>query len=214
MILSGTTPTILEPGIYKGGIELRNQSVALLRPGIYVLEGGGLALGAQSSVFSVGPTTTATAVPSWTDLTATAWRATVCPATGCGVMIYNTSGAGGMGQIAAGGGATLMLRPYKGSIEEYRYLVIWQDGTPVPTLTSQQPQVGLGGGGRVDISGTVYAPSAKVYMTGGSGGSGGDATNLTLQFISWDLHLQGNSSFTFQYNGENFTRPTKYGLTE
>ena len=33
-------------------------------------------------------------------------------------------------------------------------------------------------------------------MGGGSGGSGGN-TNLTLQFISWDLEFRGNSAFTF-----------------
>ncbi len=212
LVLNGTT-AILEPGTYKGGIELKSQAVALLRPGIYVLEGGGLNLGAQSSVFSVGPTTTATAA-TWSTLTPTAWRASVCTDVNCGVMIYNTSGAGGVGAISAGGGATMMLRPYKGSIEEYKYLLIWQNGNPIPTSSYQQPQIALGGGGRVDIGGTVYAPSAKVYMTGGSGGSGGDATNLTLQFISWDLHMQGNSSFKFHYNGENFARPTKYGLTQ
>lgn len=213
LVLSGTTPTMLEPGTYKGGIELKNQSVALLRPGIYVLEGGGLSIGAQSSVFSIGATTTASDA-TWSTLTPSAWRASVCTAVNCGVMIYNTSGAGGVGEISAGGGGTMMLRPYTGSIEEYKYLVIWQNGNPVPTSSYQQPQLGLGGGGRIDIGGTVYAPSAKVYMTGGSGGSGGDAINLTLQFVAWDLHLQGNASFTFQYNGETFARPTKYGLIQ
>lgn len=213
LVLSGTTPTILEPGTYKGGIELRNQSVALLRPGIYVLEGGGLAIGAQSSIFSIGATTSATALP-WATVTSTIWRASACPSVECGVLIYNTAGAGGMGAISAGGGGTVMLGSYKGSIEDYKYLLIWQNGNPVPTSSYQQPDIALGGGGRVDIGGTVYAPSAKVYMTGGSGGSGGDATNLTLQFLSWDLHMQGNSSFTFNYRGDTFTKPTKYGLIE
>ena len=59
----------------------------------------------------------------------------------------------------------------------------------------------------MDIGGTVYAPSAKVQMGGSSGGSGGDSVDLTLQFISWDLELSGNSSFHFHYNANTFARP-------
>jgi hypothetical protein len=94
---------------------------------------------------------------------------------------------------------------------EYRNLLLWQDASPVPL---SQPTVALGGGGSVDLGGTVYAPSALVYMTGGSGGGGGSATNVTLQFIAWDLQIQGNSTFNFFYNSDEFARPTDYGLVE
>jgi hypothetical protein len=97
---------------------------------------------------------------------------------------------------------------------EYRNMLLWQDANPVPTSTHAQPTVRLGGGGQVEMSGTLYAPNAPVYMTGGSGGSGGSATNITLQFICWDLQVQGNSSFHFYYNSEEFARPTDYGLVQ
>ena len=42
----------------------------------------------------------------------------------------------------------------------------------------------------------------------------GDTVNLTLQFISWDLAFQGNSSFHFFYVDNDFARPTNYGLLE
>jgi len=70
------------------------------------------------------------------------------------------------------------------------------------------------GGGGVEMSGTVYAPSAKVQMGGSSGGSGGTSVDLTLQFISWDLELSGNSNFHFRYNAEAFAHPLDYGLVE
>ena len=54
-------------------------------------------------------------------------------------------------------------------------------------------------------------PGAEVFMTGGSGGSGG-GTDLTLQFIAWDLQIQGNSSFHFFYQSNHFTSPPDYGL--
>jgi hypothetical protein len=72
--------------------------------------------------------------------------------------------------------------------------------------------VALSGGGSVNISGTVYAPSAAVTMGGGSGGSGGSSTDITLQFISWDITFSGNSSFHFYYQSDAFARPADYGL--
>ncbi len=96
---------------------------------------------------------------------------------------------------------------------EYRNLLIWQSGSPTPSSTYGQPEIGLSGGGSVDISGTLYAPGAKVLMGGGSGGSGGN-TNLTLQFIVWDLEMSGNSAFTFNYSDNDFVRPRDYGLVQ
>jgi Flp pilus assembly protein TadG len=219
IILNNTTQ-VLEPGIYLGGIQLRNSSIALLRPGIYVLDGGGLStslgldIGAQASVCSISATSTATDCSNWE---------AECPDTACGVLIYNKgllSGLGAMGQISIGAGATMKLRAYDDraimsgtSYFQYRNLLIWQDKNPVPTALLGQPEIRLSGGGNVTISGTVYAPSAKVSMGGGSGGSGGNVT-LTLQFIAWDLEMSGNSAFRFLYGDSEFTRWKDYGLVQ
>ena len=211
LILSNET-RVLEPGIYRGGIELRNSSIVLLRPGIYVIEGGGLAVGAQAKVLSVSSSVSAPNLTNW---------GADCPLNGCGVMIYNTGGAtSAMGPIAVAAGSTIKLRAYdpdalaSGGVPDFENILIWQDANPVPTISYAQPIVQLNGGGNVDIRGTVYAPSAKVEMGGNSGGSGGDVVNLTLQFISWDLELRGNSAFTFYFNDDEFVRPLVYGLVE
>jgi hypothetical protein len=213
LVLNNATQ-VLEPGVYRGGIQLRNSSVALLRPGIYVMDGGGLDLGAQASMCSISATSTVT--------NCTGTLASFCPDTSCGVLLYNRgtqNGSNAMGQVTIGAGATLKLRSYDeramgSAFAEYRNLLLWQDASPVPLSNWAQPTVALGGGGSVDLGGTVYAPSALVYMTGGSGGGGGSATNVTLQFIAWDLQIQGNSTFNFFYNSDEFARPTDYGLVE
>jgi len=210
IVLSNET-RVLEPGIYRGGIELRNSSVAVLRPGIFVIEGGGLDIGSQAKVLSVSSGVTTPNLGNW---------AGDCPLNACGVLIYNTSGAAAMGSITAAAGSTVKLRAYDpdalttGGVADFENILIWQDTNPVPTATYAQPILQLKGGGAVDIRGTVYAPSAKVEMGGNSGGSGGDVVNLTLQFISWDLELRGNSAFTFYFNDEEFVRPLDYGLVE
>jgi Putative Flp pilus-assembly TadE/G-like len=210
MVLSNET-RVLAPGRYQGGIELRNSSKILLQPGIFVIEGGGLDVGAQASVLSVASGVTSADATNW---------AANCPADACGVMIYNTSGSTALGQFSVAAGSTLKLRAYDpdavttNRVPDFENILLWQDKNPVPTASYEQPIVRLNGGGNVDIRGTVYAPSAKVEMGGNSGGSGGDTVNLTLQFISWDLEFRGNSAFTFWFSDEEFARPWDYGLIE
>jgi hypothetical protein len=135
-------------------------------------------------------------------------------------MLYNTSGSTAMGQLSVAAGSTVKLRAYDpdamagAGVPDYENMLIWQDANPVPTASYEQPIVRLNGGGNVDIRGTVYTPSAKVEMGGNSGGSGGEAVNLTLQFISWDLEFRGNSAFTFYFSDDEFVRPLDYGLVE
>ena len=210
LVLNNQTQ-VLEPGVYYGGIQLKNSSIALLRPGIYIMDGGGLDIGAQASVCSISSTSTATTCNNFS---------TDCPDTACGVLILNRASTllGTMGQISVGAGATLKMRAYddramSGANFEYRNLLFWQESTPAASSTYAQPIVELSGGGSVDISGTVYAPQAKVQMGGGSGGAGG-STNVTLQFIAWDLEMYGNSTFHFAYSNSDFARPKDYGLVK
>jgi hypothetical protein len=203
---------VLQPGIYRGGIELDSQAVALLRPGIYVMEGGGFDVGAQAKVLSVSNSVSTPNYANW---------AADCPANACGVLIYNTSHASyPMDEISVAAGSTLKLRAYDpdamngDGVADYENILIWQAANPFPTASYFQPIVRLNGGGNVDIRGTVYAPSAKVEMGGNSGGSGGDVVNLTLQFISWDLEFRGNSTIIFKYIDADIARPTNYCLVD
>ena len=207
------TIAILEPGIYTGGIRLQNTSQALLKPGIYVIDGGGINVGAQAKIFSISASTLVTSTLTW---------ASDCPPSSCGVLIYNRAGnSTAMGSIAVSAGSTVMLKPYQPAVDltgqqvdAYKNLLLWQSAIPVPASSFTQPDIALGGGGSLDMTGTLYAPSAKVYLTGGAGGSGGDALDLTLQFITWDMQIQGNSQFHFHYSTDNFAKPILYGLVE
>jgi hypothetical protein len=224
---NSSSTVVLEPGVYNGGIQLKNQSIAYLHPGIYVLNGGGFDLGAGQKVYAVPAANCTTAFNCVTDAN---W-ATTCLASNCGVLFYNTgtsgNGSGAMGQITDGSQATFKVRSYNPDVDTtlmtdgttyknttYRNLLIWQSASPVPTSSYSQPILALTGGGNVFMAGTVYAPSAAVSMGGNSGGSGGDSVDLTLQFVAWDLTLSGNSNFYFRYNANQFVYLLDYGLTE
>lgn len=226
----GSNQTVmLEPGVYKGGIELRNSSIALMHPGVYVIQGGGFKVGAQASVYAVNSSYLLSQGPpaNW---------GTACVKGSCGVLIYNTgdqTGAQAIDAISIGAGSTFKVRAYESSVSSptsilndgtllsstiyaarYDHLLLWQSADPRATATWGQPEIHLNGGGQVEMIGTVYSPQAKVLIGGGSGGSGGTQLNLTLQFIVWDMELSGNSTFHFVYDGNEFVVPPDYGLTE
>ena len=212
-------PCTMQPGIYTGGINTTG-GVIFLRPGVYVMNGGGFNLGGNAKIFSLPSNKTTTSDATWD---------ADCPlgSTKCGVMIYNAAGGAvwstNKDYISMSSTTTLRLRSYNhaadvtsnGAVfEEYDNVLIWQARTPAPASGSPQPAVGLGGGGNVVLSGTVYAPGAQVKFGGGGSGSGGADENVTIQFICWDLQLQGNSNFNFLYRSDLFAKPTNYGLIQ
>lgn len=215
--------TVLQPGIYNGGITMKNSAVAYLRPGIYVMReasngDGGFQIGSQNKVYSIPASMSSTSDATWT---------TDCVTSNCGVLIYNygmtaSAMSGSMkDNITVGAGATLKLRPYQSSVDttagttpdsSYDNLLFWQDASPVPTSSYAQPPISLSGGGQINLTGTLYAPSAAVQMGGNSGGSGGSSVDVTLQFISWDLSFNGNIGFHFFYQSDSFAKGQDYGL--
>jgi hypothetical protein len=220
-LLGGNPGCILRPGVYGGGIELKSSAEVYLLPGIYVLQDGGLSLGAQSKLFAIGL--------GHTSATTTTWE-TDCPVASCGVLIYKTT-VTSSDPVSVTAGATFMVRSYNPDADtgtnatvvspstydrtQLRHLLIWQDRSPVPSSTYLQPKIQLQGGGNVLMSGAVYAPSAPVDLHGTSGGSSGtDTVDLTIQFIVWDLSLSGNSSFHFKYSANEFPAALDYGLVE
>jgi len=266
---------ILSPGVYNGGITIGSQGEVYLKPGLYVMNGGGITFNGSGKLYTI---TSSSAYPAGScsgllpetvltvgGLTTTLWEQTLCPQatvavaggppTGdaCGAMIYNVCSAnnpttancgsnGGnaaFGPVTVSGGNALRLRPFCASsdanataacsstvfaptaqqnsnapalIRRYRNLVFWQSSTPDPTSSYNQPDLTLAGSGNLFLQGTVYAPNAFVKLTGNCGGSGGSTTDLTLQFISYDLQIAGSCSYIFHYRQNSFATPSGYGL--
>jgi hypothetical protein len=212
-------PCLLQPGIYTGGINTGAGDTLYMKPGLYVMKGGGFNIG-PSSVYSIPSTKTSTTDATW---------ATDCPitATNCGVLIYNGPDSSGVwtnnkDTISVGSNATVKLRAYNHlsdttngtALEGHDHLLFWQSRTPAATSSKPQPTVTLGGGGSVILTGTIYTPQAQVKFGGTSGGGGGGQQDITIQFICWDLQLQGNNNFNFQYQSDQFATPPSYGLIE
>ncbi|HEY5486531.1 MAG TPA: pilus assembly protein TadG-related protein [Candidatus Limnocylindrales bacterium] len=204
---------IYSPGLYPHGIQLGSSERAFLLPGIYYLDNtsaaGGIQVPAHAQLYSVDPGFIHASCVAWTsssvDATNKANWATNCTAGQCGVLIVNNP-VNAKGDINVQAGGATYLRPYVPGVAAYKNVLIWQLKS-----ASYQPDISLQGGSAASLTGGVYAPTATVSMGGGGSSVAGD---LTIQFICWDLSLNGNPTFDFVYNSDAFPKTQGYGLVQ
>lgn len=162
---------LLQPGVYYGGWEIRNNVTLELAPGIYIFAGGGVKLNAGGSITSVQ-------------------GGAGSPAP---VLFFNTDNpATGTGQapIDFTASSTLKLRaidsgPYKG-------ILLWNDGFG----SNPTAELSLGGQTNLDIGGTIYNPKGHVKMEGGSG----VGSVASVQIIANTFDVGGNSNLDMPYD--------------
>lgn len=183
--------TILNPGVYYGGWTISNNSSLQLKPGIYIIAGGGITLsGTNGNLDAVSgdPTVDARVMIFSTDN----------PASVCGSQ--NNSQKQGPLSFSANSSfhaKALASGPYKG-------ILLWQDGKGC------QPDapVSLGGNGDVLIAGTIYAPGASVTLNGGAVGTG----EASVQIISNQWSLAGGAALTMPYDPRELYQFPQKGL--
>lgn len=181
---SGTTVT-LQPGVYYGGWDIRNNVTLTLAPGMYIFAGGGVKLNAGGSITSVQ-------------------GAGGAPAP---VMFFNTddpSTHSGQAPVDFTATSTLTLRPIASG--PYKNILIWNDGGGSnPTAT-----ISLGGQTTLDIAGTIYNPRGLVTLEGGSGV--GSANTAAIQIIAWQWDVGGNSTLDMPYDPNGLYQLPQKGL--
>jgi hypothetical protein len=143
---------LYSPGLYSSGISIKNET-AVFKPGVYYLEGGGFGNAAN------GDMVMATGFPN-------------DPATGAGMMIFNT----GNGTLAITANATSTLTGSDNN-STYKGLLFFQD------RTSDAQTHTLGGGGAITLTGTIYLHNTVATMAA-------DASHYQT------LSMGGNSSIT------------------
>jgi hypothetical protein len=153
---------ILSPGLYPGGLNIKNGVTAYLLPGIYWIGGGGFQTSNDVSVISVNSETDRAAAVCTLGATP--------PCTGGGgILIYNSKLSNSApGPITLGGsGATLNLQPY-----DYPFgattidLVIFQDRTV--SLAGDDITLNGSSAQAASVRGIIYAPAGDVKVNGSS----------------------------------------------
>ncbi len=156
---------ILYPGLYPGGLEVTQDRTVYLMPGIYWIGGGGLDIGGDASIVTIGTETDAKA-----NIADAPCAQATTPETLCGgVMFYNSklpSSAAGQ-FILNSSGATMKLASFEVSPTHpdaiYNDIVIFQDRTVATPVTLN------GSSSYTVVEGIVYAPLADVTLNGNGG---------------------------------------------
>jgi hypothetical protein len=182
---SGSGIVNLEPGVYYGGWEIRNNVTLVLAEGMYIFAGGGVKLNAGGSITSVQGA-----------------GGTPAP-----VMFFNTddpSTHSGQASVDFTATSTLTLRPIASG--PYRNILIWNDGAG----SNPTAQISLGGQTTLDIAGTVYNPEGLVKLEGGSGV--GSANTAAIQIIAWQWDVGGNANLDMPYDPNQLYQIPQKGL--
>jgi phosphodiesterase/alkaline phosphatase D-like protein len=167
----------LQPGLYIGGINISGQAKVTLAPGLYYLEGGGFTVSGQASVTDNGQGVII-------------YNAPVLPTDGIN---FSTKGSVDLSGMTAAQLASLGL-----SDQHYVGLAIFQESSSAAPIL-------LSGSGDVKITGTIYAASASVSVTGK--GSlhlvGSAAKNFGSHLIVADLAVTGTGGVNVDASDNN-----------
>lgn len=167
--------TLYHPGLYTGGIDVKNET-AVFMPGVYWMDGGGFGNAANGLM-----------------LMSTGFGND--PDTGQGMLVYNsgTSASIGTFNVGANSGANLVGTPIN-SI--YKGILFFQDRNS-PRFVGPGPNKAhtLGGGGDLILNGTIY-------LTNCDSNDPNCVGNTMTAGLYQDLELRGNSGNTTLIEGE------------
>ena len=166
---AGNNPTqpkngdTLLPGKYTKGIKIPNNTVVTMSPGIYFMVGGPLEISAQGTLNATGGVTIII-----TDNNAT-------------TTVTNNSNSNF--QVQSGGSFTIKA-PAAG---EFKGIAVAQHPNSRPDVNKKEDYII--GGGTVDVTGIMYFPSQKFYVTGGGNVS---TSSEYFAIVADQIYIEGN----------------------
>ena len=206
----------LDPGIYYGGWDIGSQKQITLKPGIYVIAGGGITIGSTGSLNSLaGASAPAPILIYNTDNPV--YKST-CPGGGAKKCQQNLDLTAQADLKLAGLLANQPCPPVTTAGGcPYGGMLIWYDGDGSRPAEggscSSKACIDISGGGVLDISGTIYAPTAHVNITGNVDGNCITPTQTAaVQVISWTWDIGGTGDLCMPYDPTKLFKMTQQGL--
>ena len=173
---------ILFPGLYPGGIEVNADTTAYLMPGIYWIGGGGVDVGGNGSIITIGSVADATANVNLAPCANAMTPETLCG----GVLFYNSKLPNEPGGpfILNSNAARMKLASFDVPIgdpdREYQDIAIFQDRTVTTSVTLN------GSSSSTIVEGIIYVPGGQVKLNGNGG------TLIVDQVIANTFDINGN----------------------
>jgi hypothetical protein len=209
---TGNNLWVLHPGVYYGGIKVATPNVRLdLRPGIYIMAGGGF-----------NPTN-GTVDSSAGDVLIYSTDVEQYRGADCSTAAPNAANYC-QGDVVINGQVRLHLDalandpcpPVSDAGCPYAGLLFWMDRTASRALAGNA-QIVINGGSDTRISGTVYNPLGHVQINGGSGTTGCSGTNqfcLAIQIVANTVRINGNSTVFLPYDPTGLYHLESQGLVK
>jgi len=200
----------MEPGVYYAGWDIRSNVQVVMKPGMYVFAGFGIAMNAQSDLTSV---TGLDASGNVIDARVTIFSTDHTP----GCQAGQTNFCQGPIRLNSQGSIRLKAtdettcQQVSPQICPWAGILLWQDasveGTPAEVRITSQTSLRL--------AGTIYAPRSEVTLAGGSDTTGCVGTTgncLAIQVISRNWKITGGANVEMPYNPAELYQLEQRGL--
>lgn len=211
----------LEPGVYYGGWRITTNTRVQLQPGIYVIAGGGVTIAGSGYLDSVDAGGSPAPVLIFNTDNPVAKAAGVCPvnndarcqqdmdlSTNESLLLTGLLGDQACPPVTS---PTAPGCPFGG-------MVIWYDGEGSQSA-ARSGLVTISGGTELFVSGTIYAPFAKVNIDGNAATNTttpecpATATQVTaVQVLSWQLEISGTGDLCMPYDPAGLYKRNEQGL--
>jgi hypothetical protein len=212
----------LNPGIYYGGWDIGQKVRVTLKPGIYVIAGGGISIGSNGSLDSLAGGSAPAPILFYN--TDNPKYAASCPGAGAEKCQGNINLTAKSNLELAGLKADTPCPPVSTTGGcPFGGMLIWFDGNgsmPVDNSTTGSTNcanygcITISGGSILNISGTIYAPGAHVDIEGNVA-TNCDATSTQIaavQIISWTWDIGGTGDVCMPYDPTKFYKRVQQGL--
>lgn len=190
---------VLKPGVYYGGWDVTSPGTRLeLKPGIYIIAGGGIKQ-TNGTIDAVEDPVTGNPAEVLIYSTDNPNYAATCAANW-------TNSSRCQGGINLNGGE-LLLEGIT-TIPRLKGMLLWQDEDGSCPRATGPCDIQLGGQTSMAIAGTIYAPDQAVILDGGSSGTG----VASVQIISWQWKIIGNATLSMPWDPNDFLNLQQRGL--
>lgn len=202
----------LDPGVYYGGWSIGSRIRVTLKPGIYIIAGGGITIGSTGSLDSLAGTSAPAPILLYN--TDNPIYRSSCPSGPAGRCQQDIDLTAQVDLKLAGLLADQPCPPVTVSGGcPYGGMLIWYDAEGSQSAT-YGGQVDIEGGGTLSISGTIYAPTAHVDITGNVDTNCGTASSqvAAVQIISWTWDIGGTGDLCMPYDPSKLYKLSQQGL--
>jgi hypothetical protein len=200
----------MNPGVYYAGWDIGSGVRVDLKPGMYVLAGGGIRLNAGASLDSVTGVD-GSGNPIDARVTIFSTDGPTCTPTANTGQCQGAITMNSNGEVRLKATNTASCQQVSPAICPWKGILLWQDST----VNRPGGDVRISAQSDLILSGTIYAPKSLVHIAGGTSGtgcSGSPQICLAIQIIARQWFIGGGGTIDMPYDPSELYQLEQQGL--